>query len=267
MNRVARAASKFLKDALQRQGLDVRRRRSNFHYAPDYYGRSFAQREDIRDTPEFGELAARVISEGRSCLYYDRLYVLFETLVNLRRYAARTRPFRIVEVGVYKGGTSAYLAALASALGIDGAEIHSFDTFEGHAEIDVIRDVDPVHRAGDFHDTSFEAVSDYLRPHANIKVYKGRFEDRCSALGPGPICVMHLDVDLYAPTLHALEFNDRHLIVGGVCIVDDYETKSCPGVKTAVKEFLSKHPNYFAIHPLTEQCVLIKQAVPETQAR
>ncbi len=258
--RLGRAATKLLKAAIERQGFDVNRRRSDFHYAPDYYGRSFAQRADIRRTPVFGELASTTISEGRSCLYYDRLYVLYETLVNLARYASSTRPFRIVEVGVYKGGTSSYLASVAAALGIVGAELHSFDTFEGHADVDVNQTIDPVHKPGDFHDTSFEAVSEYLKAHANIKLYKGRFEDRCAALGDSPICMMHLDVDLYGPTLHALNFLDHRLVEGGVCIVDDYEVTSCPGVKAAVEEFLSTHPHYFAIHPMTEQCVLVKQS-------
>lgn len=260
MSRVGRAAARLVKNVIQGGGFEVHRRRADFHYTPDYYGRSFAQRTDIRDTPVFGELAARVIADGRSCLYYDRLYVLYEALVNLRRYASSVRPFRIVEVGVYKGGTSAYLASLSAALDIPGAEIHSFDTFEGHSAIDVNTAQDPTHKPGDFHDTSFEAVSAFLKPHQSITLYKGRFEDRCAALGDDPICMMHLDVDLYGPTLHALEFLDQRIIDGGVCIIDDYEVMSCPGVKAAVQEFLSTHPRYFAIHPMTEQSVLIKQA-------
>src|SRR5690242_16550719 len=108
-------AAQWFKDALLRRGVVVRRQREGFHYAPDYYGRSFAQRVDIRRIPVFGELATRTIEEGRSCLYYDRLYVLYEALTDLKRYGGTTRPFRIVEIGVYKGGTSAYLASAARA--------------------------------------------------------------------------------------------------------------------------------------------------------
>ena len=257
--RVGRAATQFLKNAIRRQGFELHRHRPAFHYAPDYYGRSFAQREDVRDIPIFSALADRVIEEGRSCLYYDRLYVLYQAVMNLRRYATTVTPFRIVEVGVYKGGTSAYLSLLSSALGLE-AEIHSFDTFEGHDQLDVDVVRDPVHKPGDFHDTSFDGVAVFLKPYSNVQLYKGRFEDRCDVLAGAPICMMHLDVDLYGPTLHALELADRQMIDGGICIVDDYEVKNCPGVKSAVDDFLRAHPGYFTIHPMTEQCVLVKRA-------
>lgn len=257
MSRVGRAASQIVKDVLKRRGFEVFRHRPHFHYTLDYYGRSFAQRADIRDTPIFGDLAARVIRDGHSCLYFDRLYVLFQAVQNLRRYAGVGSQVRIVEVGVFRGGTSAYLAELTAALGIT-AEIHSFDTFEGHDERDVDTTRDPVHKPGDFRDTSFESVGALLRPYANVRLYKGRFEDRCDALGNKPIHLMHLDVDLYAPTLHALRIADRQMIAGGTCIVDDYGVLSCPGVNSAVDDFLRDHPRYFAMHPLTEQCVLVK---------
>lgn len=255
---MSRVAAKLLKSAFRRGGIEVRRYRDGFHWAPDYYGRSFAFRTDIRETPIFGELARQVVAENRSCLYYDRLYVLFQAMCNLRRYAANNASVRIVEVGVFRGGTSAYLAQLAIALDLPFAQIHSFDTFEGHAEADVDRAIDSVHRPGDFSDTSYEAVVEYLRRYPNVTVHKGRFEDRCDVLGNEPLSLLHLDVDLYAPTLHALEFADKRLITGGMCIVDDYETRSCPGVKRAIDEFLASHPQYFALHPLTEQCMLVK---------
>lgn len=255
MSRVGRAASRLVKDMLKRRGFEVLRHRPDFHYTLDYYGRSFAQRADIRETPIFSELAARVVRDGRSCLYYDRLYVLFQAVENLRRYA--DLPVRVVEVGVYKGGTTAYLAELTAALGI-AAEIHSFDTFEGHSELDVDAVRDPVHKPGDFRDTSFERVSELLKPYPHVRLHKGRFEDRCAELGSEPIALMHLDVDLYGPTLHALELAARQMIAGGACIVDDYGVLNCPGVKSAVDDFLRGHPRFFAIHPLTEQCVLLK---------
>lgn len=165
---------------------------------------------------------------------------------------------RIVEIGVFKGGTSAFLASTAAALGMPDVEVHSFDTFDGHDGVDVDAVRDPTHKPGDFRDTSFESVRAYLQAYPAVTVHRGRFEDRCSVLGNDPIGFVHLDVDLYAPTLHALEFGDSRMSVGGAFVVDDYEVKSCPGVRSAVDEFLARHPSYFAIHPMTEQCVLVK---------
>jgi hypothetical protein len=246
---------RLVKDALRRSGLEVKRARAGFHYAPDYYGQSFARRTDIRGLPGFGELARATIAEGRSCLYYDRLYVLYQVLESLKRHAVR--PLRIVEVGVYKGGTTAYLARAAAALEL-AVDIHACDTFEGHAAVDIDASFDTIHRAGDFDDTSFDGVARYLTPFRNVALHKGRFADTCSQLPPGPIALMHLDVDLYAPTVHALEFADARMVAGGVVVVDDYEVKNTPGVKSAIEHFLASHSHYVTLHPLTEQCVLVK---------
>lgn len=255
-----RRIAKLAKRVLAAAGIDVFRRRSDFHYAPDFYGHSFVQRHDIRDTPLFRDLAERTISEGRSCLYYDRLFVLFQALSNLRRYAPTNA--RIVEIGVFKGGTSAFLARATAALDMFDATVHSFDTFEGHDRIDVDEVRDHTHKPGDFRETSFESVRAFLQTYSNVTVYQGRFEDRCTLLGEQPIGLVHLDVDLYAPTLHALEFGDSRMVAGGAFVVDDYEVKSCPGVKSAVDDFLARHPGYYAIHPMTEQCVLVKLGLP-----
>lgn len=256
MPTLKQSAQKWLKGALQRGGFDVVRSRKGYHFAPDYYGRSFGQREDIRETPLFSEIARTTIVTGRSCLYFDRLYVLFQALENLAR-KTNGPPVQLVEVGVYRGGTTAFLAEASAALGLR-AEIHAFDTFEGHAAVDVVDGVDTVHRPGDFADTSYAAVREYLSPHTNISIYRGRFEDQCHAIAQRRLALMHLDVDLYGPTLHGLEFAAARLVVGGMCIVDDYQTKSCPGVKAAVAAFLGTHPEFTALHPLTEQCVLIR---------
>jgi hypothetical protein len=259
MRTIRNRAASWLKQAVRSSGFELQRKRDGFHYAPDYYGRSFAMREDIRRTPVFEQLAAEVIRDQRSCLYYDRLYVLFQALDNLRRRAT-DEPLRVVEVGVYRGGTTAYLARAARALGFARAELHAFDTFEGHAAADIDAAHDTVHTTGLFDDTSFAAVSQYLAQFANVQVHKGRFEDRCELLGDASVSLMHLDVDLYAPTLHALRFASERQAPGSIVIVDDYGTKSCPGVKTAVAEFLADHADYLAFHPLTEQCVLTRVA-------
>jgi O-methyltransferase len=253
---LVRRFTKVAKRVLRTVGFDVYRRRLDFHYAPDFYGRSFVQRHDIRHTPLFHDLAERTIAEGRSCLYYDRLFVLFQTLLNVRRYAPNG--VRIIEIGVFKGGTSAFLASTAVALKMHDTQVLSFDTFEGHDSVDVDRTRDPTHKPGDFRETSFESVRAFLQSYSNVTVYQGRFEDRCGVLGEHPIGLVHLDVDLYGPTLHALEFGSSRMVVGGAFVVDDYEVKSCPGVRAAIDDFLVRHPSYFAIHPMTEQCVLVK---------
>jgi len=89
-------------------------------------------------------------------------------------------------------------------------------------------------------------------------LYKGRFQDTCTQIEAEKIHLVHLDVDIYEPTSFALNFFDSRLIAGGIIIVDDYSFVSCGGVKLAVDEFLRVKLNYFSLHILTGQCVLVK---------
>ena len=49
---------------------------------------------------------------------------------------------------------------------------------------------------------------------------------------------VHVDVDLYQPTLDSLKFFYPRLLPGGVIVVDDYGYSVFPGAKRAVDEFL-----------------------------
>jgi hypothetical protein len=57
-----------------------------------------------------------------------------------------------------------------------------------------------------------------------------------SAIGPSPL--LHVDVDLYKPTLQSLEFFWPRIAVGGVVVCDDYGFTTCPGARRAMDNFL-----------------------------
>ncbi len=48
---------------------------------------------------------------------------------------------------------------------------------------------------------------------------------------------VHIDVDLYQPTLDCLNFFYNRMIPGGIIISDDYKWQHTPGVKRAFDEF------------------------------
>jgi O-methyltransferase len=229
---------------------------SDHHYVLDYYGKSSAKQIDIRTLPEFGPYAATVIQHGTTYLYYDRLFTIYQALGNYKRYGGK---MNFAEVGVYHGGGSYFMALMTKNLGLSGASLYSFDTFEGHSSLDVRPDKDPYHRPKDFADTEYAGVKKYLEEFENVHVIKGRFQDTCSLVENEKFYFVHLDVDIYDPTLFALKFFGQCLEVGGAIVVDDYGFKTCPGVRAAVDEFVNIQPNYFFMELLTGQCILIRK--------
>jgi hypothetical protein len=254
---------KYLRAALRKQGIDGVPYVPGSHYVPDFYGRSSHELPDIRSLPVFGELAEEVVSSGRSLLYYDRLSVLYHALESVRRVTeGRGGPLNLAEVGVYRGGTTHFIAASARFLGLASAAVHAFDTFTGHTDEDVLPEHEDQHAPGKFKSTDFESVREFLKIHPNVKIHAGRFQDTCGAIEALRFSFVHLDVDLYAPTYFALQFFDPRLTPGATIVVDDYQVTTCLGVKRAVDEFLEKKRRYAAFPLLTGQCVLVRVAEP-----
>ncbi|HNC08102.1 MAG TPA: TylF/MycF/NovP-related O-methyltransferase [Anaerolineales bacterium] len=238
--------------------IDAFYRKPGYHYVPDYFGRSAHKQLDIRTIPVFGETAGKIIQDGRVSLYFDRLYTVYQILFN---WNIRTKNGREVlntaEVGVYKGGTSYFIASIAKQMGMPIRHF-CFDTFEGHAAEDINLSVETSHFPHAFNDTSFESVKDYLKYFENVSVHKGRIQDTAHILKDSFMHFVHLDMDIYEPTLYALQFFNDRMVQGGVVLLDDYGFETCPGIEKAVNEFLSMHSNYFGTALLSGQFILVK---------
>lgn len=238
-------------------GVDIYPRRAGYHYVPDIYGHAAFKQIPLTEIPVFSELASQVIRGRRSTLYYDRLHTIFQTLSYLQTQFEVSEKLNLVEVGVYKGGTSYFIASVAKHFKLRATH-HAFDTFEGHAAQDINSFVDTAHLPAKFSDTEFEAVKTYLSDFENVLVFKGRFQDTAHELHNKNIHFVHFDVDIHDPTAFGLQFFHKQLAPGGVIIVDDYGFTTCPGVKKAVDEFVADTPGYFSLSLLTGQYVLVK---------
>ena len=96
-------------------------------------------------------------------------------------------PGDLVEVGVYRGGSAAYLAMVARE---QGRRLFLFDTFAGTPN--AIAGVD-AHDVGDFSDTSVEAVRAAVPEAVCIPgVFPGTLTDDV-----GPIALAHVDCDQF----------------------------------------------------------------------
>lgn len=94
-------AGEYARARLKKVGLAVFRFHSNYMYVPDYYGHSAHKHMDIRLLPKFGFLADESIRSGKSQLYYDRLYTIYQALSDVVHMNCQAE-FNLAEVGVYR---------------------------------------------------------------------------------------------------------------------------------------------------------------------
>jgi len=242
-------------NACRKIGIAVNAYRPDYHYCPQIYGKSHHKLVDLREINVFGELATKVLNHGRTCLYYDRLFFLYQAICSVRSISVEAP--NMAEVGVYQGGGTYFMASVTDRLYSEKPEIHSFDTFEGHPE-DISPDVDGPHCSGAFADTSLESVRDYLSGFDNVALYKGRFQDRCSEISGKSFSFVHIDTDIYSATRFCLDFFADLIARGGIVLVDDYGFTTCKGVMKAVDAFTSNNQDFMRFHLETGQCLLIR---------
>jgi Macrocin-O-methyltransferase (TylF) len=141
----------------------------------------------------------------------------------------------LVELGAYKGHTATLLAKMARKL---GRTAYILDTFTGFDPADVVG-IDASVNVTHFRDTSLEAVR-ALVGEDNVRYVKGRFPQTAGQLpADGRYCLVHIDCDLYAPILSALQYFYPRVVPGGFLIIHDYSSPSWNGADKAVDEFFA----------------------------
>lgn len=205
---------------------------------------------------EFQQLVTDNNIQKHAMLKSDRLLTIFDVIKYLP-----DNPL-IIEVGAYKGGTSLFILETCKHFEKRPTML-VFDTFDGHV---TAHSNDPYHQSGSeqFKDTSFELVQKLLHGFNNVNIIKGDAvktipkalkERNCG------INFLHLDTDVYPVTLKVLHMIWPVLEPGGIIIVDDYGTKTCPGVMSAVSEFLeaTDQSDKLALTLPSSQKILIKK--------
>ena len=247
---------KKIKGFLNKLGIDIFRYRrdhsyifikKDFHYVPIIFGKRWRKTEDIRKEAEFYDLALKVIEAKTVSPHWYRLYYLYQCLRNVLENG-----MNVAEIGVYKGGGSYFIASVIKD--VPGVKMFTIDTFQGHSKQD-LPEREGDHFEGHFGDIDFERVANYLKPFSFVEVIKGRIQDVVNRL-PDKFHFVHLDVDIYQPTLFSLNFFGRRMIKKGVIVVDDYGTSTCPGVKKAVDSYC-QGKKIIKINLESGQCILI----------
>ena len=163
----------------------------------------------------------------------------------------------ILEVGVWRGGTSAILAK-HSALLSSNAKIYSADTFAGVVKTS---NRDTSYSGGEHSDTSLALFVNLLKDLKldNVIPLKGIFPDETSIQIPSDSIfkLCHIDVDVYCSAKDVQDWIWNRLIIGGVVVFDDYGFGSTDGITTFVNE-QRKLSDRVVIHNLNGHAILIK---------
>lgn len=171
----------------------------------------------------------------------------------------------IVECGVWKGHSAYILSSLLKKSKIK-KEFLIFDSFEGGLSDKFVEDKNNRYNLSEqqimseklsFASTE-EQVKMTLSVFKNISYYKGWIPERFNEVKDKEFSFVHIDVDLYQPTLDSLNFFYPRLNIGGAIVIDDYGISQFPGARKAVEEFLkANNPSFFYKVPFGS-CFMVK---------
>lgn len=163
----------------------------------------------------------------------------------------------VLEVGVWRGGTGALLAAGARRLWGDSRRVFLADTFRGVVKAGP---KDDYYRGGEHADTSSGVVRELLGSIglSNAELLEGIFPEETGHLvADRRFCFCHVDVDVYQSARDTVEWVWPRMPVGGVLVYDDYGFYGCEGVTALGREDRLREDSVF-VHNLNGHGVLVK---------
>ena len=155
------------------------------------------------------------------------------------RYGLENVSGDVIELGSYRGGSAVFMAAVMRALGRT-SRVWALDSFEGMPPTDATRDA---HRQGDFSDTSYEDLVDYVAASgldSHLTIVKGFFDRTLKGVAERAqrFALVHVDCDIYEAVKHSVRTLENHVAIGAYVVFDDPLHGSCIGAMQAVEEEL-----------------------------
>lgn len=160
-----------------------------------------------------------------------------------------------VECGVWHGAASHMIMRRTAG---SGRQHHMFDSWEGISQPGE-RDGEYLQEKGMHHLSIGEEVArKNLSEFDHGHFYRGWIPTRFDEVAERRFCLVHLDVDLFDPTLATLEFFYPRMNAGGLMICDDSGLSKCPGARLAMEEFFAKRTEPLIDLPTGQQFVIVR---------
>ena len=190
-----------------------------------------------------------------------RSYFLFKYFKSVSNLSGN-----ILEVGVFRGFSALFLKQLEDELNFNNknkSTLFLIDSFEGLSKInekDIVLDKKTFqHQKGHFK-LNFNEVENLFKNYENINLIKGWIPEIFDSLNDKNVYkLVHIDVDLYEPTLETLNYVFDKVVEDGVIITDDFDSKAFPGNRKAWQEFFIKKNILNSIALPSGQAVYIKK--------
>lgn len=162
-------------------------------------------------------------------------------------------PGAFAEVGVWRGDTSRLIHLQAPH-----RTLHLFDTFNGFPSSD-LENAKPMD-AKRFRDTNLATVKSRLGNTDNVLFHVGRFPETIEGLENEKFSLVCVDLDIFKPTLAALDFFYPRLSRGGYCFLHDYNSpESDYAIMRAATSFLGDKPELLVELPDTWGSVMFRK--------
>ena len=204
---------------------------------------------------QFIEAYGRVREQKHKKDIPERKFVLHSIANSIKHI-----PGDIAECGVYIGESS---FLMLDAMKDTDKKIFGFDSFEGLSQPGKFDKVTNKHSfKWEQSDLSVpeQMARNNLKPfEGRYAIYKGWIPERFHEVEDKEFCLVHIDVDLYQPTLKSIEFFWEKLNTGGALVCDDYGSEACPGARKAMDEFFNER-KLSVIHLTTGQGMVFKSA-------
>jgi O-methyltransferase len=198
---------------------------------------------------------AKVYGQCRAHTLVDiyRCYEIWSTVAE----AAKLKQGDFLEVGVWRGGTGALIAAQSAQL-CPSAKVFLCDTFTGVVKTG---SRDTIYKDGMHADTSAEIVKQLLTECAlsNAIVLQGVFpEETAGQIEDRRLRFCHIDVDVYQSSKDICEWVWPRLVSGGIVLFDDYGMRGTEGVQRFVNEWRGRDDlNFF--YNLNGHAIFVKK--------
>lgn len=163
----------------------------------------------------------------------DRRWMMYQLLRMID-----TVPGDTAECGVYDGAGSWIVCAM-NRQSAQARTHFVFDSFEGLSEPEA---VDGTHWKRGELACPLDRVRANLAEFERVSYHQGWIPARFGDAADRRFAFVHIDVDLYQPTLDSIEFFYPRIPPGGILLCDDYLFTSCPGATRACDEYLSDKP-------------------------